>query len=57
MIIFYNFDYELEILKGLYYGKNVSIAEWNGHAHNPVPKLKDGYILCSIRPAVRAGTV
>ena len=40
MIIFYNFDYELEILKGLYYGKNVSIAEWNGHAHNPVPKTK-----------------
>lgn len=40
MIIFYNFDYELEILKGLYYGKNVSIAEWNGHTHNPVPKTK-----------------
>ena len=37
MIIFYNFDYELEILKGLYYGNNVDIAEWNGHAHQPVP--------------------
>lgn len=38
MIIFYNFDYELDILKGLYYGEKVEIAEWNGHAHQPVPR-------------------
>ena len=37
MIVFYNFDYERELLKGLYYGKDVEIAEWSGHAHNPVP--------------------
>lgn len=37
MIVFYNFDYELDILKGLYYGENVDVAEWNGHAHNPIP--------------------
>ena len=37
MIVFYNFDYELEILKGLYYGKNVKVAEWNGHRHQPIP--------------------
>lgn len=36
-IIFYNFDYELEILRGLYYGEDVKIAEWNGHTHQPIP--------------------
>ena len=37
MIIFYNYDYELEILRNLYYGENVEIAEWNGHKHQQVP--------------------
>ena len=38
MIVFYNFDYELDILKGLYYGDGVEIAEWNGHKHQEIPK-------------------
>lgn len=37
IIVFYNFDYELEILKNLDYGKNVVVAEWNGHKHEPTP--------------------
>ena len=37
-LIFYNFDYELDILKKLYYGEDFEIAEWNGHKHQEVPK-------------------
>ena len=37
VIVFYNFDYELDILKYLYYGEWFEIAEWNGHKHQPIP--------------------
>lgn len=36
-IIFYNFDYELDILLNLHLGKDVEVAQWNGHKHQPVP--------------------
>ena len=36
-IIFYNYDYELDILKSLQYGKDVAIAQWNGHVHQEIP--------------------
>jgi hypothetical protein len=35
VIIFYNFDYELEILRGV---EGIEIAEWNGHRHQEIPK-------------------
>ena len=38
IIVFYNFDYELDILKKLYYGENVEVAEWNGHKHELIPE-------------------
>lgn len=36
-IIFYNFDYEREILLNLGYAEGTKVAEWSGHAHQPVP--------------------
>jgi len=44
VIIFYNFDYELAILKSLYYGTNVKIAEWNGHVHELIPKDAESWV-------------
>lgn len=38
VILFYNFDYELEMLREFDWGDDVSVAEWNGHAHQEIPK-------------------
>lgn len=36
-IIFYNYDYELDILKNLPYDLGTTVAELNGHQHDPIP--------------------
>ena len=37
MIVFYSFDYERNILLNLAYGESVQVAEYSGHAHEPIP--------------------
>lgn len=38
IIIFYNFDYELELLREFANSRNIYAYEWNGHKHEPVPQ-------------------
>ena len=50
-IIFYSFDYELEILRGLGYGPGVEVAEYNGHKHQPIPEGQKWVYLCQYTSA------
>jgi hypothetical protein len=40
LIIFYNFNYELEMLKEIFTATGVEVAEWNGTKHQPIPESK-----------------
>ena len=44
-IVFYNFDYELDILKKTMRGRSdYSVAEWNGHKHQPIPDSDEKWV-------------
>lgn len=38
IIVFYSFDYELDILLGLQYPEETVVAQWNGHKHQEIPE-------------------
>lgn len=40
MIVFYNFDYELGILREICEAMRINYAEWNGHKHQVIPEGK-----------------
>jgi len=44
VIIFYNFDYELDILRTVAKELNIIKAEWNGHMHQPIPTKEPMWI-------------
>lgn len=37
-VIFYNFNYELELLKDMAKRNMIEVREWNGHRHEPIPE-------------------
>lgn len=41
VIVFYNFDYELDILRLLHGALNIPLAEWNGHKHEELPETDE----------------
>ena len=39
-IVFYNFDYELEVLRQFAKDHDIPCAEWNGHKHEAIPETE-----------------
>lgn len=44
VIIFYNFNYELQLLREIFTNLGVLVAEWNGALHQPVPEDKNSWV-------------
>ena len=38
LIVFYNFDYELDILRNAEWPEGTVVKEWNGHKHEEIPE-------------------
>lgn len=50
-IIFYNYNFERDILLNIAYGDDVEVAEWTGHKHQPVPKSERWVYICQYTSA------
>ena len=50
-IIFYNHNYEREILLNLAYEQGTEVAEWTGHAHQPIPEGNKWVYICQYTSA------
>ena len=51
VIIFYNFTYELNLLRQLDYGDDVEVAEYNGEKHQDIPTGSKWVYLCQYTAA------
>lgn len=50
-IIFYNYNYERDILLNLAYEEGTEVAEWTGHAHQPIPSGDQWVYICQYNSA------
>lgn len=50
-IIFYNYNFERDILLSIEYGEGVEVAEWSGHRHQPVPNSDKWVYICQYTSA------
>lgn len=44
VIIFYNYNYELDILEKLFKDTKIKVARWNGFKHEPIPKESESWV-------------